>query len=389
MKALLILPETGPASFLSNLIDRPFLRHTVDYLAEHGISEILMAGPSAEQAFALLGSGAQCDVAIEYCRTILAEDIADIFGDERFLLARADCLPHFPLEAYTQELMASESGATILSPVSSRPDDDTWTGWAIISPGDIASMPLPCDRDGMASWLETLSGYDRIAAEWEVRCSTPEEIWRAHIEVLTSNLAGIHHQSLEVKPGIWLARNASVAPGASMIAPVWVGENSQIAGGALIGPFAAVARDCLVSQGTTVRHAVLSPCTYTGDNLDLDHLLIDKSTLFDVRSGAAIGRVDPLLLDGVFDFHWSTLPGRICAFLSSAFLSCCAMIPGVLSAAWARLRSECVGTREVHPARGRSNLRPIGISSRQAARKGPQAAEVRARAASVSGSGKW
>lgn len=385
MKAVLILPEAGHASFLSTLIDRPFLRHTVDYLVDHGISEILMAGPSAEQAMGLLGSGSQCDATIEYCRTILAEDLAAIFGDQRFLLASADCLPRFPLDA----CLENENGAVVFRPGAFRPIIAAWTGWAVISPRDIASMPPPCDRDAVLAWLEALPDYDRVTAESEIRCGTPEEVWRSHIDALTDNLAGIHHQGLEVKPGVWVARNSSMAPGASVIAPAWVGENSRIGAGAKIGPFAVIARDCLVSPGTTVRHAILSPCTYAGDNLDLDHVLIDKSTLFDVRSGTAIAGVDSPLLDGVFDFHWSALPGRMCAYLGSAVLAGFAMIPGIFSAALARLRSECFWIRDVHPAGGHPSVRSVGIPSRQAKMKVQQDAQVRARAASVRGSDRW
>ena len=57
MKAVLVLPEAECASFAANLVDRPFLRHIVEFAVDRGIREILMVGPSARQAQSLLSEG--------------------------------------------------------------------------------------------------------------------------------------------------------------------------------------------------------------------------------------------------------------------------------------------------------------------------------------------
>jgi hypothetical protein len=52
-----------------------------------------------------------------------------------------------------------------------------------------------------------------------------------------------------------------------------------------------------------------------GSDLELDHALVDKRRLFDVRLGVTVQRVDYPVSDGVFDFHWPAIPRRTFAKL--------------------------------------------------------------------------
>ncbi len=314
MKAVLVLPEMDRASFAANLVDRPFLRHVVEFMFDGGIRDIVMVGPSARQAQSLLEKGYQWDVPISYLETHSPADyeLTAITGAGRCLIAAAACLPRFPLER-SLEL----SAGTIVYGAS----DGTWTGWAVIEAEDVARMPPLCDRAAVLSYLQRIGNYNRLIAEWEFRCNSAEDLWRAHREAQQSNLSGICHGGVEVKPGVWMGRNVSVAADARIIAPVYIGENSRIGAGAQIGPFAVIARDCLIAPATTVRDSVVAPGTYAGNNLELNHVLVNKRQLFDVRFGVSIDRVDSTILDGVFDFHWSAIPSLVYGALSSRMAS--------------------------------------------------------------------
>jgi hypothetical protein len=191
------------------------------------------------------------------------------------------------------------------------PGGKNWTGWAVIEARDAAWMPPLCDHAALLSYLQALGTYAQLPADVEFRCSSAEELWKSHQDALRSNLSSIFHGGLEVKSGVWIARNASVASTAEITAPAYIGENSRIGAGAQVGPFAVIAKDCLIAPGTIVRHAVVAPGTYAGNNLKLDHVLVNKRHLSDVRFGVSVERVDSPLLDGVFDFDWAAIPRRV------------------------------------------------------------------------------
>jgi hypothetical protein len=339
MKALLVLPETEGALWRAHFIDRPFLRHTADFLIDHGVTDVFAVGPSAGHAATMLGSSCHVNGSFWYCDTdsFSGEEMAAIGDGDPWLIASAVCLPLFPLERHLEE-----GGGLIVS----GNNGSGWTGWALVAPEDLAQLPDVFDRGAMSLHLDGLLKYCRIIADSEFRCGNVEELWESHKQAQLSNLSTIHHDGLEVKPGVWMCRNASVASGAKITAPAYIGENSLIGAGASIGPFAVIGRDCLISPNTTVRNALIAPGTYAGDNLDLDHVLADKGQLFDIRLGVAIDRVDAPILDDVFDFHWTSIPRQIGGVMASAVILGFAMMPLLLSSAWSRLRRECLPGRD-------------------------------------------
>ncbi len=311
MTAVLLLPEVEGAPFVANLVDRPFLRHIVEFVTHHGIREITVVGPDTQPAQTILGSGHQWDAFIEYSAddSVSAHRSRSQAKNPMMLLASASSLPPFPLK----QQLERATGAII-----HEAQTGNWTGWALIEPQDVARLPSLRNRAGVLSYLRTLSNYAAISAEIEFRCDSPQRLWRAHQDALESNLSLIYHGGLEVKPGVWMGRNASVSASVEVTAPVYIGENCRIYAGAQIGPFAAIGKDCLIAPGTTVRHAAIAPGTYAGNDLDLDHVLVNKGYLFDVRLGVSVDRVDPPILDGVFDFRW-TASGRFYQALASAY----------------------------------------------------------------------
>jgi hypothetical protein len=194
---------------------------------------------------------------------------------------------------------------------------ENWTGWALINARDIASMPPPFDPARILCWLESLHGYEKVRTALDLRCGTQTELWQAHRDLQAANLANICHAGLEVSTGVWIAGNVSIAPTAEIVAPTYIGENSRIDSGARIGPFAVIGSDCLIAQGAIVRNAVVCPGTYAGSHVELDHVLVNKRLVFDVRHGASVDRVDDVAFDGIFDYHLPAALRRARSFLAS------------------------------------------------------------------------
>jgi hypothetical protein len=297
------------ALFSANFIDRPFLQHVVEFVIAQGGRDFLVVGDRAEQARQILGDGRRWDVTIAYQQAYARPAMQPGGPREKFLLASAICLPMFPLP-----LVAERSPGTIIYGSGNR----EWTGWALLDERDVAAILAPGERVSVLAHLENLPDYEKLYVDTEYRCGGAQDIWKAHETALDSKLTGLCHNGLEVRPGVWTARNASIAASAVIAAPSYIGENSRIGAGAEIGPFAAIGKDCLIARHTIVRHSVVAPGTYAGDNLELDHVLADHNELFDVRFGVAVNDVGHSIVDSVFDLHWLAVPRQMLAAMGSA-----------------------------------------------------------------------
>jgi hypothetical protein len=311
VKAVLILPETERPSFLDNLVDRPFLRHTLEFLAAHGVRDVAVLGPAPGEVQSRLGVGREWDMSIEYraAHKASACELPGMADTEALLLASAACLPMFPLKQHLE----GARGAIVYGPRGGR-----WTGWALLKPGDVRGMPPLWDRERVLSYLKNLR-YASLSADLEFRCGTEDDLWRAHKSALDSNLSSLFHHGREVRPGVWVGRNASLASSAKITAPAYIGENSRIGRETQIGPFAAIAKNCLIAPRTIIRHSVIAPGSYVGSDLELDHVMADKRRLFDVRLGVTVPRVGYPILDDVFDFHWPAITLRTLTKLQQWF----------------------------------------------------------------------
>lgn len=107
----------------------------------------------------------------------------------------------------------------------------------------------------------------------------------------------------EVQPGIWVGRRTRLAPDAKLHAPCWIGENVWIGAKAIIGPGAVIEHRALISAGAEIRHSVVAPETYVGEqtlvnqSIALGHLLINWKT------NSCLRVPDPFLLCGLREQH--------------------------------------------------------------------------------------
>ena len=313
MKAVIVVPETSQPWCLSNLIDRPCLRHIADFLAAGGIQEIWVVGLETKQAQTLLCDGWHWDAKLHFGNSVNQP------RGECILLASAACLPKLSLRDEIKESDAT----TIYNSLAGG-----WTGWAFISKEDSGAVPPFGNPLSILRYLEGLPHHFKRSLDLTFRCTDAEEVWKAHRDAQASNLSMIFHDGLETKPGVWIGRNVNVSATAEITAPVYIGENSRVGPGTKIGPFAVVARDCLIAPQTIVRNSVIAPGTYTGDHLELDHVLVNRGQLFDLRFGVSVERVDSPILDGVFDFHFDEIPKAARHVFASAVSLVKQVIPG-------------------------------------------------------------
>jgi mannose-1-phosphate guanylyltransferase len=268
------LTDTIPKPALT-LVDRPFLAYMVEWLAEHGVSEVVFAcGFLPDVLRAALGEGEHAGVRLTYViepdRRGTAGAIrfaADSLGDrldERFLALNGDVLTNFDLDALLRAHEERRARATLaLFAV-----EDAAAYGLVRSDGDGAVLQF-LEKTGEAAPGEVNAGayvlersvLDLIPPEREV------SIERDVFPRLVGD--GLHGLLLD---GYWMdigtparylqatwdilegrvqTRVRPTAPG------LLVGAGAEIAEGAAVGPRAVLGPGCTVAAGAEVRDSVL------------------------------------------------------------------------------------------------------------------------------------
>lgn len=115
-----------------------------------------------------------------------------------------------------------------------------------------------------------------------------------------------------MQPGVWVSRNVTIHPTATLAAPAFLGENSRVGAMSQVGPAASIGKDCMIERDTLVSDSVICGGSYVGRKLALKGVVVDRSRLISTRWNAEIEGVDDLLLGSVFGTPWQSHMRRAC-----------------------------------------------------------------------------
>jgi len=257
------------------LVDRPFLAYMVEWLAAHGVTEIVFAcGFLPDVLREALGDGEHAGVRLRYVvepdRRGTAGAIrfaADALGDEledRFLALNGDVLTDLDLSA----LMRAHAGRGARATIALYPVEDSAAYGLVEVDGEGRVLdfvektgePVPGEINAGAYFLER-SVLDLIAPEAEV--SIEREVFP---RLVGNGLSALRldgywmdigtperylQASWDILEGRVDTRVAPTAPG------LMVGAGAEIGAGATVGPRAVLAPGCTVGAGAEVRDSVL------------------------------------------------------------------------------------------------------------------------------------
>lgn len=337
------LTERHPAPMLP-LIDRPFIQHVVEYLVDQGVTEFdFILSHLPEQVEHLLGDGRRWGSRFRFhlardplrpyalLRTILTGEQKDE-GDFPFLLVHADRLPHVRVEHTPPSPTTLPVLFTWRDPSRSDLEDDRpqWTGWAWISSHVIRGLPEESDERALEQHLRRCMADEESHTVDVPHClgvRSFEDLLAAQRAVLDKAFPDLLLSGREIEPGIWLSRNVSLHPTARLIPPVYVGRNCRIGEGVQLGPYVVVGHDCALDARCLVSESVIFPGSYVGEALELDHVLVDKNRLINVRLGAAVSVADDFILGSLSE---STLHSWIAGMLSRLVATGILMFTGPL-----------------------------------------------------------
>jgi mannose-1-phosphate guanylyltransferase len=289
----------GAVTPLASLIDRPFLQHVIEAVFESGVREIDLVVSSASAVIAgLLGDGTRWGGAIRYHRADLPakpwaglRTVPQREGIGPVLIGRVESLPEFAGEDLRRSprTLYFSSGTSV-----------SWTRWAVLQEDDLPSVPTELGEEELFSFLLSFrEGVELVEVARPLTMNSYEDLLESHERVLAKHRSDLLLTGREVSPGIWISRNVALHPTATLVAPVYVGENSRINENAQLGPGAAIGRDCIIDRHTRVVHSVVSEGTYVGEGLKLEHVYAEPERLVNTKLGTEVEGVDDLLLGRV------------------------------------------------------------------------------------------
>ena len=307
------LNERYPSPLLP-LVDRPFIQHVVEFLVEAGITQFeFVLSHLPRKIEDLLGNGSRWGSTFRFHLARDPEHPYDILksltlGDDAgpLLLAHADRLPQVGLKQTRPGPQPAEPMMFISIRGQEEPGDlpngdsneRQWTGWAWLPAGFMETLPEDLTEDTLKSLLFSLvHDQDSLVQVPELlKIRSYEGILAAHRSVLGKQFKGLFLGGKEADESIWLSRNVSLHPTATLKPPVYINENSRIGKGIKLGPNVVIGKDCVLDSGCTVKDSAVFPGSYVGEGLELVDVIVDKNCFINVKLGAAVCMSEDFIL---------------------------------------------------------------------------------------------
>ena len=283
----------GAPPALLPLVDRPFLQHLLERLADQGFRQVdLVLSDAADAVERLVGDGRRWGLEVT---VHLARDphrpyraIPPIEGMDPVLLGHADRIPGGDWRGLLAEANAG--------PLLVTAPDGQWSGWAALSPDLLNRLPGNLTQAGLEAFLAGRADGRTCPSAWMLDAATPARLIESQQQVLEGRIPEIVLQARRIAPGIWAGRGAMIHPQATLIGPAFVGELAEIGAGARLGPNTVVGARSTVSAGCTLADALVSPDGFVGPSLELNHAIVAGNHLLNVPLGVVVQIPDRALL---------------------------------------------------------------------------------------------
>lgn len=297
------------------LVDRPFIAYMLEWLARHGVDDVVMScGFLATAVRNVLGDGTQYGLRLRFMEepeprgTAGALKYAEDFLDERFLMLNGDVLTDIDLTAQIAQHEATGAAGTLaLVPVADptayglvRLNDDHSVkefvekpsadeiDTKLISAGayvlERAVLDLiepdrnvSIEREVWPQLVgEGLFGY--AAEAYWLDIGTPERYLQATFDILEGNVATAVADRLGSG---YLAVGDRVQSDGRIVPPALVERGCEIAAGAHVGSLVVLGEGVSVGEGTTIERSVVM----NGAQIGPDCVLRDCIVAAGVRVG--------------------------------------------------------------------------------------------------------
>jgi mannose-1-phosphate guanylyltransferase len=284
------------------LVDRPFMRYMIDWLARHGVEEVVMAcGFLPDRMREVLGDDIPGGPHLRYVEepeprgTAGAIKFAEDVLEDRFFALNGDSLTDLDLTKLRERHEASGARATLgLYPVDDptsyglvrraddgeilefleKPDPDqidtneVSAGAYMLEKEVLDLIPPGQDVSIEREVFPKLVGnglYSKRLEGYWVDIGTPERYLDACWDILERRVESEPGRRVD-GDGVFVAADARVADGATVAGPAFVEGGSSIGAGARIGERAVIGRGSSIGDRARVEGSALHPsCTIGAD----------------------------------------------------------------------------------------------------------------------------
>lgn len=301
------------------LCDRPLIRYMIDWLARHGVDDVVMAcGFLATGVRDVLGEGGDGGPRLRYVEepdargTAGAIKFAERFLDERFLALNGDVLTDLDLSALIE--LHEERGAVATLALYPVDDPSAYGLVRRVEDGEITEFlekpkPDEIDTDEInagayvleRSVLDLIPEGEEVSIELDVfprlvgeglcgrrlpgywvDIGTPERYLQASWDILERRVETecgrrLDDDGLLVEGGAEVSGGAEVTPPALVESRAAIGRDARVGARAVVGPgceigeravieSSAIHRGCRIGAGTEVRGAILAAGVEVGES---------------------------------------------------------------------------------------------------------------------------
>jgi mannose-1-phosphate guanylyltransferase len=308
------------------LVDRPFLRYMIDWLARHGVDDVIVASGFGAEALrgALDGDGTSGGPSVAYVQESeplgtggplrLAADEGTL--EERFLVLNGDILADLDLGALIRS--HAESGAAATLALYTVDDPSAYGLVRTKAGGEVAEFVEKPDPDEMGAHEISAGAYvverrvldlippgRMVSIEREVfprlvgdglyghaldgywmDIGTPERYLQASWDILEGRVRTEVGGRLDA-PGLRVEDGAGVDPTASVRPPALLEADVTIGSGASIGDRAVIASGSQVGDGAVVSSSVVLAGSSIGPEAEVTHSILAPGVR--IGEGARVG----------------------------------------------------------------------------------------------------
>lgn len=313
------------------IFNRPFLYHQIDWLRRHGIDDIILTlHYLAEVIERELGDGSQWGVRLRYVYeteplgTAGAVGLArPLLGQEPVLVMNGDVLTDLDLGLF---LAFHRHHGAVVSIGLTRVSDPTAYGLVFVDDAGRVSRFLekPSADEAIVDtinaglyWMEPavlemvpaqgsysferglfpalLEQHARIGgylgrAYW-LDIGTPAKYFQAHHDVLAGRLKLTIPDAEQIDDDVWVASGAQIDRSASLLGPVFIGENARIGRQARLNPFSILGEGVDIGDGCWIEESLIWSGSTIGPNCRLQGAVLANNCKLEADSQLGNGIV--------------------------------------------------------------------------------------------------
>jgi mannose-1-phosphate guanylyltransferase / phosphomannomutase len=303
------------------MANRPMMEHVIGLLRRHGFEDIVVTVAFMANAIrSYFGDGSEFGVRMVYAteETPLgtAGSVLNARDElrERFVVISGDVLTDIDLTAVVSDHVAKKSMATIALKAVEDPvefgivitredgsierflEKPTWgqvfsdtinTGIYVLEPEIFDFIPPGRSVDFSEEVFPAVLEAGRpifgavTAGYWE-DVGTLEAYVRAHQDILDGKVA-VEVSGFPLRPGVWLGKDASVDPTATVRGPAIIGDNCHIGANTVVGGYCVLGANVRIGDNSTLERTVIHDNGFLASGVRLDGTVLGRSC--DLRQG--------------------------------------------------------------------------------------------------------